>query len=181
LGEVFDEGFDGGEGGGGGGAIEVVNVPEFYTVEPFGEAGGEQRAVFHFLEGDDVVCGLEVGEGEVLAGGGGVMEGDAAFEEALAGLGREVAIDQVDGEAAGEGAPRSVIGTGEVVEAGFGEAAAVVVAGAEEEDVAHAGSITCRRRRAKQKRGDGKWKMEDRRWKSRAKSERGGWRMMHAE
>jgi hypothetical protein len=165
LGEVFDEGFDGGEGGGGGGAVEVVNVPEFDAVEPVGKAGGEEGAVFGFLEGDDVVGGLEVGEGEVLAGGSGVVEGDAAFEEALTGLGREVAVNQVDGEAAGKGAPGVVVGTDEVVEAGFGEAAAVVVTGAEEEDVAHAGSITRRRRRAKQKGGDGegngRWKMEN--------------------
>ncbi len=162
FGEIGDAGFDVGEGFGGGGEVEVVHMPEFDAVGPVGEAGVHEGAVFGFLESDDVGGGGEVGTGEVLARGGGVVKGDAALEEALAGLGREVVVHEVNGEAAGKGAPRPIVGPGEMVEAGFGEAAAVVVAGAEEEDVAHGRSIAWSGRGAKQKRGgDGKRKMED--------------------
>jgi hypothetical protein len=139
--EGVEEGFEVGEGGFWGGGVEVVDVP---IADFGGEVGVEafdEGAVFGFFEGDDEVGGLEVGEGELL-GKACRRGGDIADLEGLEGVGGEVAVVDdaigLDAEAAGGGVGGEVGLGGEVVKEDFGEAGAVVVAGAEEEDVHHA-------------------------------------------
>lgn len=139
--EIEDLLFDIGEGFAGVGAVDVVDGPVLDFGGPVGELADHHGSMFFFLEGDDFVGGSEIFEGELSGSGAGVGLGDVALLEEAADFEGDGAVcghDHPSGEATGEGAPLEFFFGGVVVENGLGESAAVVVAGADEEDFFHA-------------------------------------------
>ena len=114
--------------------FDVVDVPVIDTAGPVGEGFEHHGQVFGFLHGDGHGSVSEIVIGEGGGFGGGAMKGDVSFAEGVACLGGQVGVDDVDAKSAGSGEPIESQGTGMKVKQGFGEAAAVDIARADEED-----------------------------------------------
>jgi hypothetical protein len=132
VGFEFLEGFEGVAG------VEVVNEPEGHAGKERREEGLDEMAVLGFLESDDQIRGFEVSGGGLAGEAQRIGQRDVTHFEAGFGEGGEGAVidDAVglDAQATGVGDPGEAALGREVVEEDFGEARAVVVAGAEEEE-----------------------------------------------
>ena len=112
----------------------IADIPEYDAILPGREHFADHRAVLAVFEGDDDIGGEEVFLAQLSAAGSGVAEIDLAHGKMLLGLrGKdELRRELVDGEAARECLPGQVEDFDLVVEDRLREAAAVVIARADE-------------------------------------------------
>jgi hypothetical protein len=114
--------------------FDVVDVPVIDTPGPLGKRFEHHGQVFGFFHGDGHGSVREIVIGERGWFGAGAMKGDVSFEEGVACLGGEVGVDDVDAKSAGRGEPIEPQGKSMEVKQGFGEAAAVDIARADEDN-----------------------------------------------
>jgi len=118
----------------GAGAVQVVNLPKLDALKERGELLLDQRAVLCFLDGDDVVAVIKVALSRPQGKSYAFSERDTQSLERLSRMpGNGSNVQRIRIEAARLGPPSGALRKGEMVKQQFREAAAVVIAGAEEQ------------------------------------------------